>query len=315
MNTPMHSILIINTTANQGTAQKRWNSIKEQVLAQFPEKTPLLEYAPPFDLKTAIQEHVEKGINTFIIGGGDGTKTFVLNVLIDLYGEDLSRFALGGLALGSSNDFHKPYEHYIDKIPVKIKQESPLLADIGKVVYKDPTSGNNKSVYFIINSSIGVLAEANHFFNSGDFMLRFLKPISVGLAIPYTGVRTILAYKNKKIKMEEPGQAPIEIKMSNLSLVKNPHISGDYYYDQDIKMDDGQFGLNYCEDMTKMEMIKTLLDLEKGKFTGKPKRVSKFVNGLKISAEEPLALETDGEVCLTNEMEFSILPKAIQLLS
>jgi diacylglycerol kinase family enzyme len=66
--------------------------------------------------------------------------------------------------------------------------------------------------------------------------------------------------------------------------------------------------------MNLFELLKVLSDLTKGRFSGKPKRFSSLVKSLKVESEEFLPLETDGEVVMAKNMEFSIIPKAIKVI-
>jgi diacylglycerol kinase family enzyme len=96
-------------------------------------------------------------------------------------------------------------------------------------------------------------------------------------------------------------------------VIKNPNISGSFCYDQDIQPGDGFLGLNICHDMNKFELVSTLIDLTNGRFSGKRKRISELVKACRFDAGQWLALETDGEVMMAKNIEFSILPCAISI--
>jgi diacylglycerol kinase family enzyme len=99
-----------------------------------------------------------------------------------------------------------------------------------------------------------------------------------------------------------------------LSVIKSPHVSGSFQYDQNIKENDGFLGLNYCRDMKTFELFRLLTDLGKKKFTGKKNRYSEFVDEVKVTSDCYLNLELDGEVFQAKNIVFSIIPSAINIL-
>lgn len=312
-------LVIVNLAANQGKGTRRWEKIAPRLRAMLPKETKYILYEPPFPLEDTLNEYVVKNnFNGVISAGGDGTVNLVLNTLMTLHGVKTEGVYLGGIGLGSSNDFVKPLEAAIDATPVRIRPENSLLADIGKVRFIG-ADGEKKTRYFIVNASVGITAEANANFNRGNQPVRFLKPRMLNLAILYTAVRTILTFKNfpvtLKIKPVEQGTLQeVKISLSNLSVLKNPHVSGSYTYDQDVKVDDGLLGVNYCGDMSKWQLLDVLWDLRRGRFSGKPKRFSLKASGLAVLPEKFVALEMDGEVVDATEAYFSLSRRKINLL-
>lgn len=311
----MKIALLINPRANNGKAASKWKRIQDQVLFELEERTgePIVEeydFSP--DL---LRKLIDLGVDHFISAGGDGTVHHLINTLIELESiNNCSNFTIGAIGLGSSNDFLKPVRKKIKGVPVKIDPGNTLFADLGMIEFDSP-GGKRQKKYFIVNSGIGVTADANQLFNKGDAVIRWMKPKWVDGTIIYTAVKTILSHRNKLVSVRN-GQLEKELNLSNLSMIKIPFVSGSFRYDQEINKDDGLLGLNYCENMSRWELIKTLVDLSKGKFIkpGFAKRQSAFVKELEISAKDWIALETDGEVELANNIKYSIVPKAINVL-
>jgi diacylglycerol kinase family enzyme len=254
---------------------------------------------------------VANGVNCFISAGGDGSANYLLNELMNLREEGEGPFFLGGIGLGSSNDFMKPVRGKIAGLPVRMDWQSALPADVGEVVFENE-HGKTERLFFIANASIGVTAAANYRFNHPGFLLKILKQYWTGGAIVWTAIRTILFWKSVSTRLIFNGLKK-EVTLSNLAVLKNPHVSGNFKYDQQIHQDDGWLGLNYCDSMSRFELLKTLADLSKGRFAGKPKRFSVFVKNLQIVTQELQPLETDGEVCLAKNIHFRLVPQGIQL--
>jgi diacylglycerol kinase family enzyme len=309
----MKAAILVNYSSNNNAGKKKWLTIQNIILKNLPNNTNVIVYSIPFDLEKCLRSLIiDREVNCIISAGGDGSLNYILNTIINNFYESTTQLYLGAIGLGSSNDYLKPFSKIIARIPVKINLNNSNLVDIGKVSFID---SNSKSVtkYFIANASLGVTADANFLFNKGDYLLNFLKPRLVNSAIIYAALKTIIGYRNKIIKLSYLGKDRL-INASNISVVKNPNISGSFKYDQKINPDDGMLGLNYCFDMNLLELIKILNDLRKGRFSGKPKRISELVQYLKIETDNYLALETDGEVEMAKDIEFTIMPKSIHVL-
>ncbi len=308
----MKSALLINYSANNNYARKKWRRIKEKVLKQIPKNTILIPYEVPFNMNQCLKKLInDEGINYIISAGGDGSVNYILNNLIRITGRNSRNYCLGAIGLGTSNDFLKPFSSYIGGIPVKINADFTNLTDVGRVIYLDEKS-EIQSRYFIVNANLGITADANVLFNNGDFFIRHLKTRFPGLAIVYTAIKTIINYKNKEIILKDEGRKQL-IKVANVSITKNPYISGSFHYDQGPGMTSGNLGFHCTGDMTKMEIIKTLYDLSRGKYTGIPKRSTSFVNKVDLSSMGILALETDGEVQMGKSFSFTTVPKSLCL--
>ena len=309
----MNIAILVNYTANNNQGEKKWLSIKKDILQMLPVTTKVITYKPPFNIEECVLKLVtEQQINYIISAGGDGSINYILNSIINIFGELTKKIHLGAIGLGSSNDFLKPFSKSIKGIPVKINLQNSKMIDIGKVSFVN-SDFNKITSYFIINASIGVTADANLLFNRGDFFLNSIKSRFVNLAISYAAIKTIIRYKNKPIRLYYDDKMK-NIRITNISVVKNPNISGSFKYDQKIEPDDGMLGLNYCYNMNLFELLQVLIDLQKGKFSVKPKRISLFVKNIKIESDNFIALETDGEVVYAKNIKFSIIPKAIKVL-
>ena len=279
----------------------------------LPSGTQVISYKKGFDIEKCVRELItDQNISCIISAGGDGSVNYILNAIVACKGESPADIFLGAIGLGSSNDFTKPASNFISGIPIQLNRNNSKPADIGKVTFIDKNAAR-QTRYFIINASLGVTAEANLLFNEGDFMINRIKARFISMTILYAAVKTIMRYKNKLVHLSYD-DVNEKINFTNISVVKNPNISGSFKYDQKISTNDGYLGLNYFYDMTKAGLLRTLYDLSRGKFSGKPKRISVLTKRIKITADDYLALETDGEVQYAKDIEFSIIPGAIHVL-
>ena len=305
--------VLLNSKAGGGNAIKKWNSIKNQIDIG----TATIHYFNGnYTLKNKIIEAINTGETNFTIAGGDGTINLFLNLLIPaLEPEVIKEIKIGAICIGSSNDFHKPLNHesMVNNIPIKINFKNAALRDVGCISYH---SGNHLlKKYFLINASIGVTAEANHYFNSSGFIIRTLKKISTKSAINYSALRTIYKDKSIELKIIDSNNKIKQLKLANLAITKSPHISGNITMDCPYNYQDGLFNIYFLDLKCKIELIKLLNRLQSKNID--PSNVFGTMQSpyLLIEAEKSFKVEFDGEIIITDRAEFSILHKGIRICS
>lgn len=308
MKTPI--FIVINPHCHQGEGWKRWKHIRSQVLDRLPSATEIVtENTEDLSLQLGSIFSTNEA-SCIVSAGGDGSVHLVANAI--LQHEQPSGHVLGAIGLGSSNDFLKPFQSFIQKVPVRINTSSRVLRDVGEVRYIDK-NGVKQKKYFIINASIGVTAEGNWNFNNPGKTLKWLKKINTGAAITYTALSTIFSYRNKPVTIRFNGEETI-MAVSNINILKIPFVSGSLHYRQNILPDDGLLGLNICRDMKRMELIQTLMQLEKGKFAVNEKRISTFTQKIQMLSPIPVIFECDGETTESTDIEVSVKQQAINVL-
>jgi diacylglycerol kinase family enzyme len=82
-------------------------------------------------------------------------------------------------------------------------------------------------------------------------------------------------------------------------------------YDTPIEPDDGQLGINLCEDLNPFQALVTVAALHRRRFRGRPKTRSWVGKRVVVEADRAFALETDGEVGEARSVAFSVLPGRI----
>ena len=307
-------LVLVNVEANQGKAEKKWNLICNQVLATLPEYTQIKTFRPGFDLATFLSQWLARESKSLIISaGGDGTANHLINYLIRNEKENLDRITLGFIGLGSSNDILKPFQEFINDVPVALRLDKIISVDVGTVMFQN-ISGKTIKKYFLANASLGVIAEGNHLFNHPDSILKFVQKNLPRVAIPYASIMAILKTKNQTLDLEF-NNSRLQYLIGFISVLKIPHISGNLKIDQEIKRDDGLLGLNYCQKMNKVDLLRLLIDLSWGKFQNRSNRYSYFIDYLKVFSEKHIPLEMDGEVTMAKDIGFGVLPKVLRLLT
>jgi diacylglycerol kinase family enzyme len=306
-------LVLINPYAGGGTALKKWNAL-DNSLFNFSDhrREYILEHPSMF--ASVIQGAYEYGERDFVAAGGDGTVNLVLNSLVNLCIQNSrTDLRLGAIGLGSSNDFYKPlFRNQISHgYPYKLDFNRARQRDIGCVRFNQDGKWANR--YFLSNASVGVTAEANYLFNNPDWILRFLKRAHTPSAILYAALKTICTYKNISMTFGNLNESEFTANLTNLAVLKNPHISGNLYYQSSIPLDDGILTVHLCHNMTTIDLLKLLWALSHEKFQSIDKRRSWSVSGFTLRAPIPFAIEFDGEVIQTTDAQFYTLPRFIKV--
>lgn len=302
--------ILLNPRANHGRAAHKWKTVENQVRKQLEDKASSIDVWEVTDPGHTVDTLVDAGYQMLIAAGGDGSVHYLLQEMMKYPDKEL---LLGAIGLGSSNDFHKPFRHTIHGVPLRILPELAKMQDVGCIQYVEE-SGLRKTRYFLINASMGVTANANWLFNHPDVILKHLKGRWVNLAILYAVVKTILQHRNRRLRLETEDFCTFG-RFANLALLKSVHVSGGFFYDQTIHCDDGQLGLNVCEDISRKALLRVLYDLSRGVFSGKPGRLSAFIHQLQVDTMGNwLPLEMDGEVVMASDIHCNIIPQALSVV-
>ncbi len=307
-------IVILNPNAGAGTARAKWNRLEPRIrdrLGAFKLVVPTNAAAVDLVVARAIRD----GETEFVAAGGDGTVNLVMNAILEHAPRGLvEHIKLGAIGLGSSNDFHKPLngERTIDGIPFKIDFVSTVRHDIGLLTYRD-AEDQLHTRRWLINVSVGTTAEANHFFNNPNALLRFFKRFSPWRGMVYAALRTLVGYRPFKMSITVDGDDSVHTRVRNLGVVKNPHFTGALRYDSPYEPGGGHFYVHLLRNLPFPAVVLALARLAFGKFSGRNGTRSWRATRLRIQAERPFAVEGDGEVVTTSRAYLSVVPDLIQV--
>lgn len=304
---------MINMHANNGRARKKWKAVAPLVESRILSNgggAPELIPTPVTGLREQIARCAGDGPCTIIAAGGDGTVNRCANAIMAMPDVERSRFVLGAIGLGSSNDFHKPVsnENRVGNVPVRIDDARPVMHNAGLVTYHTGTQERRR--FFVVNAGMGAVAEGNRLFNEGDAVIRRLKPVWVAAAINYTAIKAVLSYKNisAAINVED---AQHNVKVSNLGIVINPFFTGSCRYDTPVTSQSTYMCANLLENLNRRQLLAAFYHFGKGRFLGRPGARSWNVQDVSVVPVAPAALEIDGEVETVTAARFSLVKEAI----
>jgi hypothetical protein len=163
---------------------------------------------------------------------------------------------------------HSPARSLDGRVYYKLDSRNALPHNVGRVDYEDE-AGRRRTSYFLLNCSIGIIAQANHLFNNPDPLLRWLKSRFVTGAIYYAALKTIFSAPDIPAAIVV-GREGRTTDVTNLSVVINPHFTGNLSYDFDVDARSDHFGVGLCECMGALERLKTLGSRPAGSSEGFP---------------------------------------------
>jgi diacylglycerol kinase family enzyme len=306
-------LVLLNKYSNNGKGLKRW----EKFRPELEEKSLLRKYSvmsDPENFSQYLHQEVKKGERFLVSAGGDGTIHFLLNQIMQIKKRIRQELILGAIGLGSSNDFHKPYspsKHKNGRIPIRLDYENAVLHNVGQVDFEDE-SGKWQRKYFVINSSIGIIAQANYLFNSRERIVRWLKSRWVEGTIWYSALKTLFASRNVPVKIKI-GKEGYTTEATSLSVVINPHVSGNFCYDFNLSPQSDFLGVALCEKMGVLSRLRTLFSLARSKFSGLPKTRSWRTDAIEILPSTLTPLELDGEVYVARRIKIKLLQGVLKV--
>jgi diacylglycerol kinase family enzyme len=311
--------IFVNPGATYGTGRERWSRVEGELrrrLGGFEVE----EISAPEQLRGRLAELVRQGERRFVAAGGDGTVNLLLNAIMTLPESELCEqerpegdgIVLGAVGLGSSNDFHKPFDKSatIEGMPVKVDFNGARERDVIRIEYEEP-EGPVATRYSLINASVGVTAEANARFNEPNWFIRAARAVSVDAAISAAVITTLATWTDVTCALATDGEEPAMASVTNLGVFKNAHFGGALCYDAPVAPDDGMLGVGLCENMSAFETVATLSALRRRRFSGRPKTRTWRARSLSIQGDRVFALETDGEVLQARSARFSIAPRRV----
>jgi diacylglycerol kinase (ATP) len=302
-------IVFLNSRASYGRAASKWAAVRPELERRIG-ALDVRDIDSAGGVAASIREAVASGERTFIAAGGDGTVNLLVSAIMAL--DDPAAVTLGAVGLGSSNDFHKPFEKssFIAGVPVRIDCHHARPCDVIRIDTGDD-AGRASTRYAIINASLGITAEANAAFNDPARFVRAARRVSVDAAIVASVLRTLATYRDVECQLTIDGADQGAFSVSNLGVIKNPHFAGSFCYDTRVEPDDGKLGINLCERLTPFQAIVTLAALSRRRFSGRPKTRSWIGRSVSVEGNRSFSLETDGEVVRARRAVFTALPKRI----
>lgn len=297
------ALVLLNPAARHGRAGRLWDRVRHEVEQRF--NSSVVPTDPGGTWKRNVRCSLRAGTRIFVAAGGDGTVHALAGAIVEERdGVPLGDICLGAVGLGSSNDFHKPFECLRSGIPLRLDMDRATPRDLGRIRWIDAEGRDRESV-LVVSASVGVVAEGNALFSSCR-LGRHLPSLAIAVA----ALRAIARHRSSRVLIRHDGGQE-QIELSSLSVLKTQWLSGSLRYDLPVAPDDGLFAVAICEAMGRRRLVETLAGLARGCFAGRPGTRAFPTAALELEADTPFLLEIDGEVGSARRATFDLFPERL----
>jgi diacylglycerol kinase family enzyme len=305
------TLIIINPTAGDGQAQKRWQDFESQLKqTQIPYQAVITEFQ---NHATVIaSDAISSGYNRIGVFSGDGTLNEILQGLYKddhILSDDLK---LIFLPAGSSCDFEKKFKNQRSLIE-RIQADNCVSIDVFKVECQD-FSFILISRYIINNSSIGIISQANEKFISVKGITKKIKQMSVDAGAVICGLQAITQFTPFTAEMSLDGKSIPLKSLSNVTLFKTAHFGGDMSYGIETVQDDGQLSVVWLDGMSRLRLAALMPSLFTGTILKKKQAHYRTCHKFELTTEDAVIVETDGEQIGVPPVKYTILPQALKII-
>lgn len=241
---------------------------------------------------TEIARHSIRRFDAVVAVGGDGTVNEVVNGIV---GYDIP---LGILPVGRGNDFFRTISNSrLLDIILKPFTNTPKLkmVDVGKI--------NER--YFINVAGVGFDA----------LVASISEPIRIFGPIAYLGSAIVGLLKNKGVRLKiNIDDNKIDIDALMIAIANGKYFGGKMMIAPEASPWDGKFDVCLIENVSRLEILKTLPKVYSGKHIYHPKVRMFKAEHIEITSNEKIPAEMDGEVFYTDKFKIEIIPKSIPLM-
>ncbi len=296
--------VIVNPVAGAGGTARKWPLIRERL------KTLGLRFE--HEITEASGHAVElarnaagKGYDLMVAVGGDGTINEVVNGIY--HADGLSRISLGIIGTGTGSDYIRsvglPRNHEV--ACQNLLRPRKLVLDIGVVEYSE--KGNRLKRLFVNFAGLGFDAEVAKATTLKYKALGSLPSYLMGL------LSTFVSYDNKRVVLRLDGET-VEKKVCTVLMSNGKYGGGGMLTAPDADLADGWLDVLIIDDLSKVDLLRSLPRIYRGTHLSHPKVSLKRVQRVEIESQEAMALQADGELLGDAPATFYLMPSSLNLL-
>jgi diacylglycerol kinase (ATP) len=253
------------------------------------------------------REAIEAGVDEVAIVGGDGTVNEVVNGLFTAsHGKPLD-VILSVLPSGTGRDFSRSiglrrFNHALETLGDG--EVHPI--DVGRVDYQD--AYGERARYFVNAGDVGLGAETAALLNRSSKILGGKISYFLGAA------RSIFNFKGRPARIEADGEIIHDGPLAMTCFANGRYHAGGMLMAPDASMSDGRLDLLVLTDAPKYTLLGSVLPrVYVGKHIDHPAVTHRLASEIRVTAEEPLLFEVDGEQPGTTDIRVTVLPGSLRV--
>ncbi len=302
----MRTLIIVNPHSAGGRAQRIYKKIEGRLFDTFGELLIAVTNRPE-EVAGHLDSAVKADVSRLITIGGDGTNHVVLNALAER--PDL-KVAFGSIPLGTGHDWSRslgvpedPHEA-VDWLA----HARPVPCDLGKIEYLDRQTGGKTSQRIFLNiASAGVSGEVDHRVNRARrrSSLTFLRAT----------IATLLKYRPQRVSILCDDKEFYSGSCYLVVVANGQYFGRGMWIAPNALINDGMFDVIVVEGMPRLRILLAFKSVYSGThLERKDVQHTRAASVLVRSEDRPLKLDFDGEEALGQELRFSVMPGAVNML-
>ena len=301
-------LIIVNPNAGRKKGRKDWEGISALLTKNGFLFQALFTGHKLHAIDLTLQK-IREGYRKFLVVGGDGTLNEVVNGMFSQQAVPAHEFTLGMIPVGTGNDwcrtFGVSFRH--EEAIVQMATGKTFLQDVGCIQYQE--DGTEKTRYFVNIAGMGydaLVAEKTN--------LQKEKGEGGPLSYFYNIFAGLLEYKFKFADIIIDGKKYRESIFSmNVGICK--FNGGGMKQLPDAIPDDGIFDVLIIRKTSKFAVIRHVKKLYDGTLKKLPMVSMLTGKSVEITSDTPIMIEADGESLGHSPFRFSILPKALRVIT
>ncbi|NSW93343.1 MAG: diacylglycerol kinase family lipid kinase [Bacteroidales bacterium] len=254
------------------------------------------------------REAVKNGFRDFVSVGGDGTLNEIINGVFSQQVCNPSEITAGMIPVGTGNDWGRMFGIplvYEGAINV-IRERKTMKHDVGVV---DFFEGNEKKRRYFLNIA-GLGFEAMVVFKTNKKKEKGKSSKAIYL---YNLLSSLISYHNVEVEITVDTHVS-KARIFSVNVGNGRYCGGGMRQTPDALPDDGLLDITVIKEIGRFEIIRNLKLLYDGTILSHPKIDGYRGKYLKITSDETLYVEADGESLGHTPLEFSVIPSAINIV-
>ncbi len=300
--------VIVNPKAAAWKTRKEWPKISRILNSQGIDYVPFITQHKGHGIYLATQA-IEKGFDSFIAIGGDGTVNEIVNAIMD-HASDSLQMRIGMIPTGTGNDWEKSVgipNDYVKACDV-IKQGRTLVQDVGIVKYYE---GNEKKKRYFVNVA-GLGFDAVVTKKANDLSERPRGTFSYLLSL----FTCLMKNKSLPVEVGLDGEKEKHL-MFSMAVGIGKYNGGGMMQIPHAMIDDGILSVTLVNNISKLDIILHIKMLYNGTVTQHPKIDTYNVKSMTLRSlkeDRHVYLEVDGESLGHDPFEFDIIKRKLNVV-
>jgi diacylglycerol kinase (ATP) len=299
-------VFIVNPASSNGRTGRRWPGVSARLGAMGLEHVTRTTEGVGHATELCAAA-VAGGAASVVAVGGDGTLNEVANGFFQA-GDPPAGVALGLMPLGTGGDFRRTLE-----IPTDVARAGAIIAarrlrriDAGRIEMTG-IDGTPYTRHFVNIADSGLGGQVVERVN------RTSKALGGRISFQYASLATLLTYRPQAVSVRSE-EGSYEGAAESVVVANGRYFGGGMWIAPRAEPDDGLFDVVVMGDLGRVQAIRSMNSVYKGKHLENPAVHTWRTARLKVDSPERVLVDVDGEMCGTLPATFTVLPAALEFI-